>query len=294
MILSIPAPFPFVNGVIKVLEPPGTDQRTVLERLLGGRYDKPYVVDDGAARALYFSFDFVQSAMRLSQPNALELPYSRTMMGFLLFQPPPAKILMLGLGGGSLAKFCHQHLPAAKITVVEINPHVVAFRNEFKIPLDSERFAVVLADAAEYVAACRSRYDVIICDAFDHSGFAGALSQPGFYPALRRLLAGHGLLVVNMAGPRPGKLAHLKMLSQVFEQRTLAVPVAHDDNHVLLAFNDPAFVPDWAAVHRRAAALSRSLGLEFEKFARKFERSQRLEYAKRALRSFVGGWPEAG
>lgn len=287
-ILSIPSPFAFENWVVKVLEPPEIDQRTLINRLLGGRYEKPYVVDDGYSRTLYFSFAFVQSVMRVSKPNSLELAYTRKMMSFLLFQPHPKNILMLGLGGGSLAKFCYLHLPDTKITVVEINPHVLAFRNEFNIPGNSERFQVVLGDAAEYVASCHTNYDVIVTDAFDKHGFASSVCNREFYENLRRLLVDNGLIVSNMAGRREEKMVHLKILSDIFSEQMLAVPVSRDNNHIALAFNKPDFEPCWQTIHGRAKSLSKSIGLDFEKFSRKFERSKKLDYVKRSFLSSIG------
>ena len=226
--------------------------------------------------------------MRVSKPNSLELAYTRKMMSFLLFQPHPKSILMLGLGGGSLAKFCYQHLPETKITVIEINPHVLAFRNEFKIPENSERFQVLLGDAAEYVASCHSNYDVIATDAFDKHGFSSSVCNREFYENLHRLLVENGLIVSNMAGRREEKMAHLKMLSDIFGERTLAVPVGRDDNHVGLAFNQADFEPCWQTIHGRARLLGKSIGLDFEKFARKFERSKKLDYVKRSFLSSIG------
>ena len=55
-------------------------------------------------------------------------------------------------GGGSLAKFCYRHLPDTCITVVEINPHVIALRDEFKVPPDDRRFRVVEADGVHFAA----------------------------------------------------------------------------------------------------------------------------------------------
>ena len=90
---------------------------------------KPYVHETGNARALHFSLHETQSRMRLDDPDALDLAYTRTMMGFLLFHPDPRQIAMIGLGGGSLAKFCHRHLPRASIEVVEINGHILELRD---------------------------------------------------------------------------------------------------------------------------------------------------------------------
>src|SRR5437016_2304602 len=87
---------------------------------------KPFVYDSLNSRALHFSISEIQSRMQLKSPHALDLEYTRTMMAFLLFNPEPSSISMIGLGGGSLAKFCHRYLPQARIQVVEINPHVIA------------------------------------------------------------------------------------------------------------------------------------------------------------------------
>lgn len=284
-ILAIPSPIS-LGAVIKVLESPGADPSAVVDRVLSGRYEKPFVVDDGHSRQLYFSFAFVQSAMRVSQPNALELTYTQKMMSFVLFQPHPERILMLGLGGGSLAKFCHAMFPQADITVVEINSDVVAFRNEFRIPPDSERFRVILGDAADYVAACGETFDVIVTDAFDRDGFADSVCTRDFYGNLQRRLTPRGLLVSNMAGRHAEQMAHLNLLQDLFIGRTLAIPVGASENHVAISFNDPDFKPRWPMVRCDAKLLGKTLGLDLLKFARKFEQSHDRDYLKRSLEFF--------
>lgn len=101
------------------------------------------------ARALCFTRAFIQSGMRFSDPYALQFAYTRKMMGFLLFRHEPREILMLGLGGGSLAKYCHRHLPAARITAVKIDPDVIAFRDQLAVPPNDSRFSVVQRAAAQ-------------------------------------------------------------------------------------------------------------------------------------------------
>ena len=83
---------------------------------------------------MHFTSLATQSAMLFSDPDALIAQYTRKMMSFLLFNPNPEHIVMIGLGGGSLAKFCYRHLPRSQITVVEINADVIALREEFCIP----------------------------------------------------------------------------------------------------------------------------------------------------------------
>jgi spermidine synthase len=91
------------------------------------------------------------------------------MMAFLLFNPRPRRILILGLGGGSLAKFCYRHLPSATITAVEIDPHVMALREEFRVPADDERFRVLQGDgtagrAALVIRRLRDHHHFGACD----------------------------------------------------------------------------------------------------------------------------------
>src|SRR5690349_7442320 len=99
----------------------------------------PLVRTRGGRRTLEFVPGDVQSEMRLARPDDLVLAYARAMMCFALFVPRPRHILMVGLGGGSLAKFCYRHFPYARITVVELRADVIALRGQFRVPPDDQR-----------------------------------------------------------------------------------------------------------------------------------------------------------
>ena len=71
--------------------------------------------------------------MKSGCPSELAVNYTRTMMGFLLFNQHAVNIAMIGLGGGSLLKFCYLHLPTTHFTAIEINPDVIALRHEFEV-----------------------------------------------------------------------------------------------------------------------------------------------------------------
>lgn len=158
----------------------------------------PFVLDDGASRSLHFTLGELQSRMRLDSPCALEVDYTRTMMGFLLFNPAPAHIGMIGLGGGSIAKFCHRFLPASRMTVLEINPHVIALRGDFQVPSDDERFMVLAVDGARYLQTQAPRYDVLLVDGFDPDGQPAALCSQRFYGDCLAALPDGGVLAVNL------------------------------------------------------------------------------------------------
>ena len=163
----------------------------------------PVVEETLGGKSLSFAGNEVQSAMRILEPDALDLEYTRLMMGFLVFCPRPRRLLMVGLGGGSLAKFCYAYLPEADITTVEINPHVIALRKDFAIPDDNARFRVILGDAAQFVAQTPERFDVVIVDGFDALGVPPELNTLQFYADCRRVLAPAGVVVVNLHSCHP-------------------------------------------------------------------------------------------
>jgi len=65
--------------------------------------DSVYVTERLGVRSLHIGSDTIQSSMRLARPHDLELAYTRSMMAFLLFTGCLRRVLMVGLGGGSLA-----------------------------------------------------------------------------------------------------------------------------------------------------------------------------------------------
>jgi len=158
---------------------------------------RPLIFDVGDKRSLYFNFDGLQSSMKRGEPSVLEVDYTKTMMGFLLVNAQPQDILMIGLGGGSLPKFCYHNL-AARITVVEVNPHIIAVRDDFEVPPDNERFHVVQADGAEWTRHASAAFDVLIVDGFDHVGQPPQLCSVAFYADCYRALKPNGLMVVNL------------------------------------------------------------------------------------------------
>lgn len=158
---------------------------------------KPFVHQQNGSVSLHFQIEEIQSQMSLAAPDQLALGYTRTMMGFLLLNPRPESIAMIGLGGGSIAKYCRRYLPDAIITVVEIEPEVIALRDRFCIPRDDERFRVVCADGADFVSRSNNQVDVLIVDGFDATGQPEQLCTQRFYDDCYNALTADGVMVVN-------------------------------------------------------------------------------------------------
>jgi spermidine synthase len=266
-LLAIESPFPGANVRLRLLEPPDSCHDTLLERVYSGSYDKPFVVDNGPRRFLHFDFGAIQSVMELSNPVRLALAYTRKMMAFLLFNHTPKRILFLGLGGGSLAKFCYANLPAASLTAVEVNQDVIALRDEFGVPADDHRFRVINADGAAYISVLGHRKDVILADACGRTGIATELGSVEFYRKARRRLSAGGVFVANICGDKDSAASHLKNLREAFEDEVLSFQAQADDNNIVFGFKKR--LPDlhWGRIEAGAADLKRRFHLDFPGYA---------------------------
>lgn len=158
----------------------------------------PYVVENGRLRSLHFNSEEIQSAMWVDRPDALYLEYTRLMMGVLMFLPQPRTITLIGLGGGSLAKFCHRHLPDTRIVAIEVDAQVLALRDRFCLPQDDARLQILHADGVDYLqAAADASTDVLMLDAYTIGGVPAALCSQAFFDECARVV-GTGVLVANL------------------------------------------------------------------------------------------------
>ena len=207
------------------------------------QYIKPFVQNDSTGKSLHFTLGELQSRMLTSAPWQLDLDYTRTMMGFLLFNRAPAHIGMIGLGGGSMVKFCHRSLPLSKMTVLEINPHVIALRREFMVPDDDDRLTVIATDGALFLHTEAPLFDVLLIDGFDHQGQPAALSSPGFYADCLAALSPGGVLVVNLHYDHPDYPLLVERISRAFAGNAIEIVAAEKSNSIVFASTGAAISP---------------------------------------------------
>jgi spermidine synthase len=216
------------------------DDPAAFSRYLAG---EPFVQDDKHEISMHFGFDATQSRMRKNDPNKLVLGYTQTMMGFLLFQPKPERIAMIGLGGGSLAKYCLRHLPDSHFTAVEINPSVIALRNTFEIPPDGTNFTVLCDDGAVYVQNQDELVDVLLVDGFDRDGLPGQLGSAKFYDDCYEKLQEGGILVVNLWGGDFEFNTYCARIRDSFQGQAIVVDSEDWGNKVVFAYKGQSFPP---------------------------------------------------
>ena len=226
-----------------------------------------YVSEKFGVRSLHIGSDTVQSSMRIARPWDLELSYTRSMMAFLLFQPEQRNVLMVGLGGGSVAKFIRHHRPETRLRVLEIDPQVVAIARQcFLVPTDDVHFEVLVCDGADYMAREDVQADVIMVDGYDAEAHVESLATPEFYADCRARLAPGGVLVVNLWGGDRQFNDVLKRIEGAFPDGTLCLPARKLGNVIAFGFRDAPGPLRWEGLQSRATELEARYGMEFLQF----------------------------
>lgn len=231
------------------------------------RTDAIAVSDARGVRTLHVGGEAIQSAMRIADPFALALDYTRCMMAFLLFHPEPRRALMIGLGGGSLAKFFFRHLRKTQVRAVELDARVVAAaRERFCLPPNGPRLEVEVGDGAD--ALSPECCDVLVLDAFQDERHVDKLASADFYDAAFLALGSRGAMVVNFMDDDPKLDRYLERIERAFGGAVLAMKALYDPNFIVFALKGvPA--PEWQALRARAQKLESRLGLPFTRYAAK-------------------------
>ena len=255
------------NTVLKFREPRGTSRDVIINGLIDGTYRKPFLVEDLESRSMCFSIDgCTQTEMRIDDHEALVSEYARIMMGFLVFHPRPKQVLMIGLGGGSLVKYCHRYLATTQVTAVEIDPDVIALRSHFYVPPDDERLHIVNEEGARYVATMAGRgerTDVMLVDAYDQFGIAKAVVERAFVENAKRVLGPRGVFVMNLVAEKDECKRHVETIRQVFGGAVIVIAMKRGDNLVVFAGNALLDPRHTVAARRNAERVEVRLGLFF-------------------------------
>ncbi|WP_374087283.1 spermine synthase [Methylomicrobium lacus] len=229
------------------------------------------VVEQNGVRSLHFGSSARQSCLRVDDPENLELTYLRAMNSWMLFKDAPEQGLLLGLGGGSLARHLLYHYPDCRLVAVEYRKDVVRVaRSHFGLPLD-KRLKVILDDGGEYVRrrveTLAGYFSLLFVDIFDHDGMSPSLSNIAFFDACRALLKDDGMLVVNLWSTDKELFATYRdWLNEAFQDRVLFLPVKTYDNVIGLAFNKGAPLYSLKDLRSRAEALESVYRIEFSSF----------------------------
>lgn len=168
-------------------------------------YRNIIVTDEGDRICMSFrlrsgSVHATQSCMFKDDHDRLVFDYTRMVMGGLMLAPRPRKILIAGLGGGSIPRVLREVVPQAEIDVAEIDEAVVEVARDYFDFRAHDKVRMIVKDARVYVkqaALFGVKYDLIVLDAFNGDYIPEHLMTSDFLEECEAILAPGGVLVAN-------------------------------------------------------------------------------------------------
>lgn len=247
------------------------------------------IIEAEGLRSLYFGSDSRQSCMLLKDPDYLYIPYVRAMMSWNLFQESFDNALMIGLGGGSLAKHLLQTFPAGQIRIIEYRKSVVKIaRSHFALPLDS-RLKFIIGDGGHYVkqaaTKAQQQYDLLLIDAFDHAAMSESIDSAAVFDACRTLLTDRGILVINLWGTNniAAFTQTAGFLEQSFDSRVLYLPIKGRGNIIALAFAQDRWCGSYKQLLAKSKRMEEQTRIEYPVFLKALKKNNSDK-----IRKFVG------
>ncbi len=233
--------------------------------------------EDGDIRYLHLSSPWIQGSMWIKKPYDIELEYVQRMMAWLLFMPPEevagAHAMQLGLGAGTITKFCYKKLKMT-CTAIEINPGVLhACRGWFRLPEEDERLRVVIADAAKEIRSPEwtGVVDALQVDIYDHEAASPVLDTLDFYKDCHALLSPNACMTVNLFGRASSYDESLQKIMAAFgEDAVWAFKPTREGNTIVLAQRTPSR-PKREQLMEAAERIEAKYGLPATKWLRIFK-----------------------
>ena len=241
-------------------------------------YQTILVVKEGSKICLQFSVrrdQRNQTCKDLRQPRRMQFSYTRMMMAALLLVEAPERILMVGLGGGTLPMALQELYPEAIIDALEIDPAVVRVAREYFEFESNDRLLVHEMDARVFTKRALKRdfrYDLILLDAYNGDYIPEHLIPKEYLEENRQLLTPRGVLAANTFAISDLYDHESATYSAVFG-RFYNFKVWNSANRVILA--RPSGMPeDVASLEQRAATLAPTLkpyGVPIERYVKRLD-----------------------
>ena len=223
------------------------------------------VVDTGDIRSLHFGTSAIQSALKQSDPQHLELDYTRRMLLPLLWLQDLSRVLVIGLGGGAVVRHIYEHEKTTMIDAIEKRSHVVSIAHSYFHLPRSKRVRIQEGDAYSKLTSLRPGYDLILLDAFDGDGPASALYQRDSLLRMKDTLSANGVLVLNMWTRKKQILSEaVDALREMFSERCCYSMDKTTGNVVLYAYEDSLLDPFGIDMQMKAHSMDKLRGTCFQ------------------------------
>jgi len=221
--------------------------------------------DDQGMRTLRFGTGGVrQSVAKVGDPDHLELPYAPVMLSGLALCPEPKRVLVVGLGGGSIPSFLHKHYPKTRVDAVEIDPVVVEVAKQFFGLNEDETLKTYVQDGRQFIEERPNTYDIIFLDAFGSESIPYHLATREFLQAVRRSITAQGVVLADVWGPGANRLypSMVRTYQEVFDE-LYVLEVQGSANKILIALPKKLRVSR-EELAQRAGAISKQKQFRFD------------------------------
>lgn len=206
-----------------------------------------------------------QSVVKLDDPDHLELAYARAIPAALTWKPQPRRVLVVGLGGGTIPMFLRRHLRETDIDVIELDPAVVEVARSHFGFRDDARLKAHVGDGRRWIERVRGgRYDLIVIDAFSAHEVPYALATREFLVAVQQSLAADGVVIANMWGRLANPLYDDMVATYLSVFPAVSVMDVAGSGNKLVLGSRSAVVPQLDEATERAVRLNARLRLRHD------------------------------
>ncbi|HXL49035.1 MAG TPA: fused MFS/spermidine synthase, partial [Xanthobacteraceae bacterium] len=194
----------------------------------------------------------------LLDPDDLPLRYAQVMTIAAIYPETARKILMLGLGGGSISTYLGRFMPEAAITTVEIDPGVITAAKTYFGLRETERMRYHAGDGRVFLSRNDELYDLILLDAYRGGYVPFHLLTREFYTLVKQRLTPGGAAAFNVHDGSKLYASTVKTLGEVFA--ALDLYPSGVGEVIAVASASPL---DPRTLERRAATLQERHGFRF-------------------------------
>jgi spermidine synthase len=219
----------------------------------------------GGLLTLWFSGSkYPDSAVKVGDPDHIEFEYVQAIAVALALVNEPKRVLVVGLGGGTLPSFLHKHYPRMVIDSVDIDPDVVEVAKKYFGFREDTNMRAYVEDGRQFIENCKAPYDIIFLDAYGSEDIPYHMATREFLQAVRRVLAPKGIAASSILRAADNRLHDdmIRTYQDVFDS-VYTVATKYSPGEIVLAM--PANMQlQRASLARRASQLSKDEKLEFD------------------------------
>jgi spermidine synthase len=182
-------------------------------------YNDVFITKRGHQLVMSFQikgWDYTESVSNLLEPDDLPLRYAEVMTIATIYPQAARKILMLGLGGGSISTYLGRFMPQTAITTVEIDPGVITAAKTYFGLRENDRMRYRAGDGRVFLKRNTERYDLILVDAYRGGYVPFHLLTREFYDLVKQRLAPGGAAAFNVHDGSRLYASTVKTLGEVF------------------------------------------------------------------------------